>query len=222
MLGLDLCLAADGTLNILCIGAHSDDIEIGAGATLRGLARRYPQARVSWQVFSAGGGRADEARLSANYFVDGFAEADIGIHDFPDGFFPVHLAELKSRMEEVRKAVRPDVIFTHYRHDLHQDHRTLAELTWQTFRDEFILEFEIAKYDGDLGTPNFFCPVSAELRQAKLDALERYFSSQRPKGWFSAETFSALMRLRGVECRSPSGYAEAFYCRKAVLHGSGS
>lgn len=202
---------------ILCLGAHSDDVEIGACATILGLAEKYPEGRIAWTVFAASGQREAEARASAEYCVDGFAGAEIRLHAFPDGFFPAEAARLKEVFESLKAECRPDLIFTHYRHDLHQDHRQISDLTWQTFRDHLILEYEVPKYDGDFGTPSLFCPVPAHLHEAKLAALDRFFATQKAKPWFTAEVFSAVMRLRGMECRSPSGYAEAFYCRKAVF-----
>ena len=217
MIGLQFGRPRNGALSILCLGAHSDDIEIGSGATLLDLSRRYPKARIAWHVMAASDIRKDEARASAEYFTRGFAESRIFIHDFLDGLFPAQLAELKSTLEAAKIASEPDVVFTHFRADLHQDHRTVGEVTWQTFRDALILEYEIAKYDGDIGAPNCFFPVSDDDRHNKIEALERYFPSQRDKDWFDKTTFSALMRIRGVECRATSGYAEAFYMRKAVL-----
>ncbi|MEX0914978.1 MAG: PIG-L deacetylase family protein [Wenzhouxiangellaceae bacterium] len=217
MIGLDLVKPADGALSILCLGAHSDDIEIGAGATVLELARRYPEARIAWHVFAGAGSRGEEARASAEHFTRGYASANIAVHEFRDGYFPAQLADLKPQLEAAKAASKPDVVLTHFRGDLHQDHRTISDVTWQTFRDAFILEYEIAKYDGDLGAPNFFVPISVDAYKEKLESLERFFGSQRSKDWFTADTFSALMRLRGVECRAASGYAEAFYVRKGVL-----
>ena len=219
MIGLDLKKSGDGEIGILCLGAHSDDIEIGAGATLLELSRRYPDARVAWHVMAADGVRADEARESAAYFTHGFANAEVHVHEFVDGLFPVQLQAIKQVMERVRSAFRADVVFTHYRGDIHQDHRTVSEVTWQTFRDHLILEYEIPKYDGDMGAPGVFVPVSESAKRDKLKAIQKYFVSQRDKDWFNDEAFSALLRIRGMECRSPSGYAEAYYCHKAMFFG---
>ena len=219
MIGLELDVPADRELGILCFGAHSDDIEIGAGATILEMARRYPEARIAWHVLAAEGTRADEARDSAAYFTQGFSRAEVQIHDFVDGTFPEQLTAIKRALEMAKESFPADVVFTHYREDLHQDHRTVAEVTWQTFRDHLILEYEILKYDGDIGRPNAFFPVSDAARNKKLEALQKYFGSQRDKDWFSEDAFSAMLRIRGVECRSPSGYAEAFHCRKAVFLG---
>ena len=204
-------------LAILCLGAHSDDIEIGAGATLLSMADLFPAARVHWVVFCATGVRRSEAQSSAEFFTAGFESAEIQLLGLPDGRLPSVLDETKNHFESIKKAFEPDLIFTHYRGDLHQDHRVVSELTWQTFRNHLVLEYEIPKYDGDLGTPNFFQPVSAEVQAAKIDALREHFSSQKSKPWFDPTLFSSLMRLRGMECHSTSGFAEAFYCRKALL-----
>ncbi|WP_405240820.1 PIG-L deacetylase family protein [Lentisalinibacter orientalis] len=217
MIGLDFSGSPDRELGILCLGAHSDDIEIGAGGTVLELARRYPGARIAWHVLSAEGRREDEARESAGFFTKGFASVEVHVHGFADGTFPSQLPGIKQALQEIKEHFDADIVITHNREDLHQDHRTVGEVTLQTFRDHLILEYEILKYDGDIGRPNAFFPLSDSVRREKLEALQRYFGSQRAKDWFSEEAFSALMRIRGVECRSPSGYAEAFYCRKALL-----
>jgi LmbE family N-acetylglucosaminyl deacetylase len=168
-------------------------------------------------VFSAPGARADEARAGAEAVLGDAADTRVWLHEFRDGFFPYVGAELKEIFEKLKQAVEPDLVFTHTRHDLHQDHRLVNELTWNTWRDHAILEYEIPKYDGDLGAPNVFVPLSAEVCERKLALLMRCFSSQRSKHWFSEETFRSLLRLRGLECRAPSGYAEAFHGRKLRL-----
>ena len=221
MISLEPGKEVDGGLRILCFGAHSDDIEIGAGATVLGLARRHSDARIAWHVLAGKGAREAEARDSAAFFTHGFARAEVHVHGLDDGSFPAQLRELKCVLEEAKNAFPADIVLTHYRQDLHQDHRTLGEVTWQTFRDHLILEYEILKYDGDLSVPNMYVPVSESMKDQKLKALEQHFASQRGKDWFCAETFSALMRIRGVECRSPSGYAEAFYSRKMVMEFGG-
>lgn len=217
MVTLNFLANAAGAPTVLCLGAHSDDIEIGAGATILSIAEAAPAAKVVWAVFAGHGDREAEARESAGYFTAGFAAADIHVHQFRDGFFPQDTAALKERFEVLKAEYQPDVILTHYRDDRHQDHRTISDLTWQTFRNHLILEYEIPKYDGDFGTPNVFLPVTDEIRQKKNTAIERYFGSQRNKQWFASDTFNAVMRLRGIESNAASGYAEAFYCRKAVL-----
>ena len=202
---------------VLCLGAHCDDIEIGCGATLLRLAQEYPQLRFYWVVLSSNAVRAQEARRSAELFLHGVADQTVVIKEFRNGYFPYVGAQLKNYFEELKAIVDPDLILTHYSQDLHQDHRITAELTWNTFRDHFILEYEIPKYDGGLGAPNFFAPVTAEQRDMKVRHLLDCFGSEADKPWFTPETFFALMRLRGVECNAPSGYAEAFYCRKTVM-----
>jgi LmbE family N-acetylglucosaminyl deacetylase len=204
----------DAQLNILCLGAHSDDIEIGLGGTVLRLVGEYPKLAVTWVVFSAIGNRAEEAQKSAEDFLLGVPNKQILLKEFKDGYFPSRVADIKDVFEELKKSLSPDVIFTHYRNDLHQDHRQLNELTWNTWRDHFILEYEIPKYDGDLGNPNFFIALDEKLRDKKIELLMRHFQTQANKHWFTPETFGALMRLRGVECKSAGGYAEAFYGRK--------
>lgn len=201
-------------LRVLCLGAHSDDIEIGCGGTILRLIHENPEIEVAWVVFSAVGKRGDEARNSAEEYLRDVPRKQIMVHKFMDGYFPYHGAEIKDIFEQLKRDVMPDLILTHYRHDLHQDHRLLCELTWNTWRDHFILEYEIPKYDGDLGAPNFFVHLDQELCNTKIDALVRFFQTQGNKHWFTPETFQAILRIRGVECKSPGGYAEAFYCRK--------
>lgn len=203
---------------ILCLGAHSDDIEIGAGATLLHLLDTSPGASVHWVVFSGEGKRAAEARRCAELFA-GEQLGSFTVHSFRDGFFPASFGDIKEEFRGLQKAVDPDLIFTHWRGDLHQDHRLIAELTGQAFRNHLTLEYEILKYDGDLGTPNLYVPVETTAADRKVGYLLEAFESQHDKHWFGEETFRALMRVRGVECRSSSGYAEAFYNHKSVLGG---
>jgi LmbE family N-acetylglucosaminyl deacetylase len=201
---------------VLCLGAHSDDIEIGCGGTLLKLLRDYPEVQVQWVVFSGRGGRSREARASASAYLAGARRKTIVVKRFRDGFFPMHMGAIKGYFEELKSAFKPDLVFTHYRDDRHQDHRVLSDLTWNTFRNHLILEYEIPKYDGDLGIPNFFVPLEEDLCRKKVAYLCQYFQTQANKHWFSEETFRALMRLRGMECASPTTYAEAFFCRKFV------
>lgn len=217
MISLSLNAAAARPLTVLCLGSHSDDIEIGCGGTILRLAEQYPQAVFHWIVFSATGEREAEARRSAALFVPDSHRLKFAARDFRDGFLPFAGAEVKSVFESLKPTVSPDVILTHSRKDAHQDHRLIAELTWNTFRDHFILEYEIPKYDGDMGQPGFFVPLEAEIYRSKVKHLMDAFSTQRQKRWFREETFLSLMRLRGMECNAPSGYAEAFYCRKQVF-----
>lgn len=203
-------------LKILCLGSHSDDIEIGCGGTLLRLLKQYPKAELHWAVFTAAGVREKEARQAAELFAGKHLKSPI-LKNFKDGFLPYTGTDVKAVFESELKQLAPDLIFTHYGKDAHQDHRLISELTWNTFRSHFILEYEIPKYDGDLGQPNFFVPLEEDAYKKKVSNLMNAFQSQRNKHWFQAETFLALMRLRGMECNAPSGYAEAFYCRKASL-----
>ena len=207
----------DSPLNILCLGAHSDDIEIGCGGTVLRLASEYPNLAITWVVFSAIGDRGSEARRSADEFLSGINPKNIILGEFRDGYFPANFSPLKDVFEDLKNEISPDLIFTHYRNDMHQDHRQICELTWNTWRNHFILEYEIPKYDGDLGTPNVFVTLPDNILNKKIDFLMRFFQTQSNKYWFSSETFNALMRLRGVEGKSPTGFAEGFYCRKLVL-----
>ena len=205
-------------LKILCLGSHCDDIEIGCGGTLLNLIqRRRGKVIVHWVVFSSTPEREKEAMRSAQAFLKHTKQKTIIIRHFEDSFFPYNGGEIKKCMQQLSRTFSPDVIFTHYRDDLHQDHRLISELTWNAFRDHWILEYEIPKYDGDLGIPNLFVPLKESTCRNKIDHVVRYFKSQRKKKWFSRETFLSLHRLRGIECNSVSGYAEAFYCRKVVL-----
>ena len=202
---------------VLALGCHSDDIEIGCGATLLALTRARPDIEVTWIVLSTEGGRADEARASAARFLEAAGRADIGVHGFRDGFLPYVGDEVKDVFESLKGTVEPELVLTHTRFDLHQDHRLVCELTWNTFRDHLILEYEVPKYDGDLGNPNLFVPITHELAEEKARLVIEAFPSQSDKHWFEPEVLLGLMRLRGMESRSPSGYAEAFTCRKLSL-----
>jgi len=217
MIRIDLKGEVDGELTVLCLGAHSDDIEIGCGGTILRLAQQYPKIVFHWVVFSATGVREAEARRAASLFVGPATLKGPLLKTFPDGFLPYQGANVKATFEELKQAICPDVIFTTYGKDAHQDHRLISELTWNTFRNHLILEYEIPKYDGDLGQPSLFVPLEAELCQQKVSYLMDIFCSQTTKRWFQESTFLSLMRLRGMECNAPSGYAEAFYCRKLVL-----
>lgn len=217
MIRLHLDTKREAPLQILCLGAHSDDIEIGCGGAILDLQRRYADCRFTWAVFSATGVRRDEACRAAEAFAGSARLQHLVLKEFRDGFMPWLGAEVKATFEELKQTINPDLIFTHQPHDSHQDHRLLSELTWNTFRNHLILEYEIPKYDGDLGRPSLFLPLDEALCQQKTDLLMECFASQRQKHWFDPSTFRALMRLRGMECNAPSGYAEAFYCRKLVL-----
>jgi len=204
-------------LRVLCLGAHSDDLEIGCAGTLLQWARQRGRLDVTWVVLSAVGARALEARRSAQALLGRQARLDIRIGQFPDGRFPARFSELKDHFEQLKAAVEPDVIFTHGLDDRHQDHRLCAEMTWQTWRDHLVLEYEIPKYEGDLGPMNVHVPLSGAVGRRKVAHLLRHFGSQRSRAWFSDRTFLGLMQLRAIECRAPDGLAEAFRARKLVL-----
>lgn len=216
MIQLSLTRGSTGPLNVLCLGAHSDDIEIGCGGTILRLAKQFPDTAYHWVVFSATGERESEAIRAATLFA-GTSLKEPLLKTFPDGFMPYVGAEVKAVFEELKQSVSPDLILCPWRKDAHQDHRLISELTWNTFRDHLILEYEIPKYDGDMGQPNVFVPLEAQLYKKKIQHIMDAFQSQRTKRWFEERTFLSVMRLRGMECNAPSGYAEAFHCRKLVL-----
>jgi LmbE family N-acetylglucosaminyl deacetylase len=203
-------------LKILCLGSHSDDIEIGCGGTILRLLSCDANLEVVWVVFSSSREREQEARNSAELFLAQAKRKEIIVEHFRDGFFPFDGREIKDFFEGLKR-ISPDLIFTHSRKDAHQDHRLISGLTWNTFRNHFILEYEIPKYDGDLGRPNLFVPLEQEIYEKKVHHIVNTFATQRVKRWFEKETFLALMRLRGMECVAPSGHAEAFYCHKLVV-----
>ena len=204
-------------LKLLVLGAHCDDIEIGCGGTLLKLTEQYKIAHLHWVVFASNETRKKEAHTSAEIFTSSISKKTVRIFDYKDGFMPAAWNDVKEEFEQLKGETEPDIIFTHYRHDLHQDHRVVNELTWNTFRDHTILEYEIPKYDGDLGNPNFYVELNKSHIQRKNEAILRSFESQRRKHWCDDTLFTALMRVRGVECAAGSGYAEAFHSRKMVL-----
>jgi len=215
MIRLDL-LHGDGPLEVLCLGAHSDDIEIGCGATIL-LATAHRQAHVRWVVFGAQGVRADEARASAADFLSGAASAHVEVHGFRDGFFPTLRAEIKDVFEALKSGPDPHLVFTHEEADRHQDHNVLGSLTRETFRNHLILGYEIPKFDGGLRSPNVFVPVDDASKDRKIELILRHFATQRQKHWLDEETLGGFMRLRGVECAAADRYAEGFHCEKLVL-----
>lgn len=217
MLKLNLNGSQQQLNHILCLGAHSDDIEIGCGGTLLRLLAENPDVQVTWVVFSSTPAREAEAKASAADFLAATKHQRIIIHRFRDAFFPYDGPAIKEAFEVLKADSSPDLIFTHCRHDLHQDHRVLNELTWNTFRDHLIWEYEIPKYDGDLATPNLYVHLDKTTCERKAELLMRHFATQSNKHWFTSETFLGLLRLRGIESRSPLGYAEGFYSRKAVV-----
>jgi len=217
MLSLGLNIDPTRECRILCLGAHCDDIEIGCGGTLLWLATTLPNLEVYWVILSSTPEREREARNSAQVFLAEVAKKAVRIDTLRDGYLPYLGEAVKDRFEEIKRQFSPDVIFTHYRQDLHQDHRLVSELTWNTFRSHLILEYEIPKYDGDFDSPNFFVPLDESVCRRKIDYIINAFPSQREKHWFSRELFSAILRLRGMEANAAGGCAEGFYCRKAVL-----
>jgi LmbE family N-acetylglucosaminyl deacetylase len=222
MLRLELPRRTKGSLRVLCLGAHSDDIEIGCGGTLLDLLERSAPVEVHWLVFSGNPIRAREARASARRWLRGAARSRFETKRFRDGFFPSQAVRIKEEFERLKRRAAPDVIFCPWRGDAHQDHRLLGELAWNTFRDHLILEYEIPKYDGDWGSPNLYVPLEEKTVRRKIEHLMQAFPSQSGNQWFTEETFRAVLRVRGIECNSRSGQAEGFYCRKAVLASGAS
>jgi LmbE family N-acetylglucosaminyl deacetylase len=217
MIALTALLPADRAPHVLCLGAHSDDIEIGCAGTLMRIMAERPETELTWVVLSASGDRRREARESAEELLSGAATSSVRIESFRDGFFPWEGAEIKTCFEEIASTVSPDLIFTHCEGDAHQDHRLVRDLTWNTFRDHQILEYEIPKYDGDLGTPDLLVRLDEETCVRKVEHLMRHFRSQADRHWFTDDTFFAVLRLRGVESGPASRYAEGFYCRKLAV-----
>lgn len=210
-------LRGDGPLRVLALGAHCDDVEIGCGGTLLRLAAERRELEVRWVAFCSTPARAKEGHASAAAFLEGAARSKVDIHDHRDGFLPESWAAVKERFEALKQVFSPDLIFTHFRHDLHQDHRIVSDLTWNTWRNHLILEYEIPKFDGDLGIPGLFAPLSQATLERKIALLLQHFPTQRDKPWFTPDLFRALPRIRGMECAAPEGFAEAFHCRKAVF-----
>jgi LmbE family N-acetylglucosaminyl deacetylase len=204
-------------LRLLCLGAHSDDIEIGCGGTILRLAAEIPDLAVRWTVFSATDVRAAEARDSAAAFLADVADKTIDIFEFRDGYFPFQGAEIKDCFERMKGEFNPSLILTHWKDDAHQDHRLISQLTFNTFRDHLILEYEIPKYDNDTGSPSFFVPLTRSQMNRKTEIILHSFASQRSRTWFTEETFMAIARLRGVGCNAREGLAEGFYARKIVF-----
>ncbi|HKZ65995.1 MAG TPA: PIG-L deacetylase family protein [Chitinophagaceae bacterium] len=203
--------------SILCMGAHCDDIEIGCGGSLLNLLETHPVDFVQWVVFASDEERKQEAITSANAFLKNAKEKEILVFDYRDAFLNYSGMEIKEKFESIKKEIDPDLIFTHYRDDRHQDHKLLSDFTWNTFRQHLILEYEIPKFDGDLGMPNFFVRLNEEQANKKTQIIMDSFKSQAGKHWFDKETFQALMRIRGMESACMTKYAEAFYARKMIL-----
>jgi LmbE family N-acetylglucosaminyl deacetylase len=216
MLTTNLFDNATSPTKILCLGAHSDDIEIGCGGTILEIIDQKLDLEITWVVFSSGSDREREARASAELFLEGVSKKNVIVHRFRDGYFPYDGTQIKDAFEALKKQVSPDLIFTHYRHDRHQDHRLISDLAWNTWRSHLILEYEVPKYDGDLGVPNCFVPLNEKVCEQKIKYICQTFQSQSNKAWLTEDTFWGILRLRGVECASPERYAEAFYSRKMV------
>jgi LmbE family N-acetylglucosaminyl deacetylase len=214
---LKLNLSRQKNLKVLCLGAHSDDIEIGCGGTILRLQREIPDVQFYWLVFSAKENRAKEASESAASFLSEAKLKTIDIQNFRESYFPFIGGEIKDYFEKLKNIYDPDLIFTHYGNDSHQDHRLISNLTWNTYRNHFILEYEIPKYDGDLVTPNLYSNIDVSDVDNKVDCICRFFKSQELRTWFSEETFRSIMRIRGIESNSSSGYAEAFHSRKIII-----
>jgi LmbE family N-acetylglucosaminyl deacetylase len=215
---LPLALGKPGApLKLLCLGAHCDDIEIGCGGTLLRLLSERPGSEVRWVVFASRPERERETRASAADFLASASRADVTVKQFRESYFPWEGASIKDEFERLKREETPDVIFTHHRRDEHQDHSAVAQLTWNTFRNHLVAEYEIPKYEGDLGTPNLFVPLSAATAQRKVELILRHYRTQAGRTWFRAGTFQAVLNLRGVECNAPEGLAEAFHCRKIVV-----
>lgn len=217
MIAFKLDKIAEGGLNILALGAHCDDIEIGCGGTLLKFIEQYPINHLCWVVFASNATRKQEALDSAHQFLKDVKNPEIVVLDYRDAFLSFSALEIKEYFESIKKSFNPDIVFTHYRDDRHQDHRLISDLAWNTFRDHFILEYEIPKYDGDLGIPQCFSHISPEHAERKVDILLNAFESQKNKHWFDRETFLSLMRIRGMESAAQSKYAEAFHSRKWLL-----
>jgi LmbE family N-acetylglucosaminyl deacetylase len=217
LLSLERAFTDKSITNVLCIGAHPDDIEIGCGGTVQRLLEHNPRLHVDWVVLSSNDERGAEARSAAESLLGGLGSAGIRIESFQESYFPYHGADVKRFFDQLGREITPDLILTHHGNDLHQDHRMVAELTWNTWRDHLILEYEIPKYDGDLGRPNVFVSLDQTQCARKVETLMKFFQSQRSKYWFTEDTFWGLLRVRGVEARAPGGFAEGFYCRKLVL-----
>lgn len=217
MITLNLGVTPAEPLRVLALGAHCDDVEIGCGGTLGQLARRPGGLQVRYEVFSSTAERSKEARAAASDLLSGATDLTIWVGEYRESYFPYVGDAIKDRFERIKSEFDPHLVLTHQRHDRHQDHRTISDLTWNTFRNHLILEYEIPKWDGDLGSPNVFVPLSEAEVENKLRVLGRHYPSQLDKPWYDDDTFRGLMRLRGMECHAPDRHAEAFYSRKAVL-----
>jgi LmbE family N-acetylglucosaminyl deacetylase len=204
-------------LKLLCLGAHADDIEIGCGGTLLRLLQERPGCSVHWVVFAANPVREAEARASAAEFLTKAGSSQVTIHHFRESYFPTVQAEIKDAFEAIKRALQPDLVLCHRKDDAHQDHRVVADLAWNTWRDHAIWEYEIPKYDGDLGLPNLYVPLSRSDADRKVELVLKHFQSQASRAWFRSDTFHSLMGIRAIECNAAEGRAEGFYVRKLVV-----
>ncbi len=204
-------------LRILCLGAHPDDIEIGCGGTILKLTRELKETQFYWVIFSGDEKRSKEACKSAQVFLKKAQSSKIDVQTFRESYFPFIGVQIKDKFEKLKTEFFPDLIFTHYSNDAHQDHRLVSNLTWNTFRDSLVLEYEVPKYDGDLGVPNLYVHLDRHIVGKKIDNIFDFFETQKEKQWFTKETFRSILRIRGIESNSPTAYAEAFYCRKIVI-----
>jgi LmbE family N-acetylglucosaminyl deacetylase len=204
-------------LQVLALGAHCDDIDIGCGGAMLSLLERHRGAEVTWVVMGSNPVRERELRASAKRFLRRAGDARVIVHRFRDGFFPAHFAAIKQEFEALKQLPAPDLVFSHHRADLHQDHRIVAELTWNTFRNHMILEYEIPKYEGDLTTPSAYVALSRAQVERKISILWDSYPTQRAKRWFTDDTFRGLMRVRGIESGGKSGWAEGFHVSKFLL-----
>jgi LmbE family N-acetylglucosaminyl deacetylase len=214
MIKTTFSLPGNKGMNILLLGAHCDDIEIGCGGTILKMIADYNISEVKWVVFASNETRQEEAIRSGQQFLANVKNADLQVYSYTDGYLPTVWSDIKDEFENIKKSFSPDIIFTHYRDDLHQDHRVVNELTWNTFRNHQILEYEIPKYDGDLGNPNLFVSLEEDQAKHKREIIFNSFKSQLNKQWFDEELLNAMMRIRAVECASDTKFAEAFYARK--------
>jgi LmbE family N-acetylglucosaminyl deacetylase len=212
-------LLDDGTKlrRILALGAHADDIEIGCGGTILRMAAEFRELDVLWVVFCATSERELEARASADAFLEGVARKRVLVFGHRDGFLPYNAAAVKDDFESLKKSFEPDLVLTHFREDRHQDHRLVSDLTWNTWRNHMILEYEIPKYDGDFGSPNFYSLLTTAMLERKIALVLEHFQTQANKHWMTDELLRSVARIRGMESVSPEGYSEGFYCRKAVF-----
>lgn len=217
MLRFEFARRKNRTIKVLCVGAHSDDIEIGCGGTILRILSEYDDVEVHWVVLGSSGERDGEAVTSADKFLANVKKKEIIIQHFKTSFFPYIGEEIKNFFEKLKEKISPDIIFTHYRNDLHQDHRLVSELTWNTYRNNLIFEYEIMKYDGDIGSPNVFVHLDDTLCRKKISFIMDSFKTQGEKDWFTPDAFLSLLRIRGIESKAPGKYAEGFYCRKVVL-----